>query len=110
MYRSLANIFRKAVVILTLVWSSALLSSESLFLPPGGSAEYANKVTWLSECRGLEKYRIGEDIVACINEQEGTGLYRLILSSADDFAEVELDKMQSGKSNHELPSRDHPYF
>jgi hypothetical protein len=102
--------YRNILILILSVFSGAVVSEEQSFLPPGGSAEYTNKETWLRECKNVEQYRIGVDIVACIIKQPDEKSFRLVMSYANDFTKSELGKMLDGKLNPKLPPRNHSRF
>lgn len=102
--------YRNILILIFLIFSGAVLSEEKAFLPLGGSAEYGSKASWLKDCHMVKKYRIGEDIVACVIGQYDGKMYRLVMSHAKKFTKVELEKMLDGKLNPDIPSRNHSRF
>ena len=75
-----------------------------------GSMIYTNKSTWLKSCDSSEKYRIGDDIVACITKSQSGEPNDLVMSYAGDFIKSELTVMSNATVNPDLPLRSHSRF
>jgi len=81
---------QKAILILLLSIPCLQLLAEEKEFWPYGSATYTNKVTWLAECDANsidgKRYRIGEDIVACVTKTADNQPYGLVMSPSSGFS------------------------